>query len=282
MTLSWLTMMMRGDRDAATQYDLRGDPELLRTAAGVPTISFGYWRDVPMESPDALWRASVSAFDLVGEVAEMGAADTAVLDVGCGFGAFARYAVERLRAARLVGLNVSSYQLARCRRMAAEAGLAQRLTFQEGDATRMPFADGTFDRVVSIEAAFHFAPRRSFLGEALRVLKPGGVLALLDLVPLPPCSLRQRLQLGLLCRALQFPMENACTPGGYARVVADCGFQSIELRSIREHVLPPYERWLRRQPLRRLLSVGAIVALSAGSLFSYPLEYICLKAKKAR
>ncbi len=43
-----------------------------------------------------------------------------------------------------------------------------------GDATRLPIADQSIDRVISVEAAFHFRSRRAFFDECFRVLKPGG------------------------------------------------------------------------------------------------------------
>ena len=50
------------------------------------------------------------------------------------------------------------------------------------DATRLGFASGSVDAVVALEAAQHFDTRAAFLGEALRVLRPGGTIALADML----------------------------------------------------------------------------------------------------
>lgn len=278
--LPWMKMMLRGDQDSATQYDLRGDAALLRTASGTPTMNFGYWRDVAVDAPDALWAATEATFRLTGETAGLGPADELVLDAGCGFGTNARYIVEQFDVQRVVGLNVSSYQLERCQGDAARAGLSARLDFRRGSATRMPFPDRTFDKVVSVEAAFHFPPRRRFFEEAFRVLKPGGTLALVDLVAPPPRSALSRAHLALLCRALQIPRDNVYGADEYRRQVRGAGLEVVEARSIREDVLPRYLRWLLRRPIGDLVGVGAGLLLSSGSFFLYPWDYICLAARR--
>lgn len=161
--IRWIQMMMRGDRDSATQYDLRGNVALTRTDAGIPTMNFGYWRDVAPTAKDALWAATQALFQLVGETAALSDRDAMVLDAGCGFGTNARYLAETFGVQRVVGLNVSSLQLAACRQIARGSARAAAINFARGSATCMPFADATFDKVVSVEAAFHFPPAGSFL-----------------------------------------------------------------------------------------------------------------------
>src|SRR5689334_23156708 len=131
----WMKMMWRGDGDAAAQYNLRGEAPVLRTACGWPTMSFGYWRDVSISDPDCLGAATAASFRLVGEAAELGPRDELVLDAGCGFGTNAVYIVERFGVRRVVGLNVSSFQLERCRAHAEGAGLSHRVDFCQGSAT---------------------------------------------------------------------------------------------------------------------------------------------------
>lgn len=99
-----------------------------------------------------------------------------LLDAGCGLGAGTRLMQERCPDGVVVGINVSRRQAA----FARERQPGPRYAVM--DATRMGFRDGCFDRVVSVEAAFHFSPRRAFLREARRVLRPGGALALTDVL----------------------------------------------------------------------------------------------------
>jgi SAM-dependent methyltransferase len=104
-----------------------------------------------------------------------------LLDLGCGFG---RHAFEGFRrGARVVACDLSAAELKEVRATfeamhvygeAPPEGLAAAVN---GDATRLPFADGTFDRIIASEVLEHIPDDMAALTELVRVLRPGGTMA---------------------------------------------------------------------------------------------------------
>ncbi len=92
--------------------------------------------------------------------------------------------------AAVVGLDLTPQMLPLARQLAAERGAAN-VSFAVGDVDDLPFVDGAFDVVTCRIAPHHFAGIGRFLDEAARVLRPGGVVAVVDNV-VPGSRLRGR------------------------------------------------------------------------------------------
>lgn len=116
--------------------------------------------------------------------------DEHLLDLGCGRGAVLLAAARLLPAGRAVGIDLwrpdqTGNSPQATRRNAELEGVAGRVSVQTADMTRLPFADAEFDVVVS-SVAIHNIPSRAgrdaALDEAVRVLRPGGRLVIVDLV----------------------------------------------------------------------------------------------------
>jgi 2-polyprenyl-6-hydroxyphenyl methylase/3-demethylubiquinone-9 3-methyltransferase len=92
-----------------------------------------------------------------------------LLDAGCGTGWFSAQASAR--GARVVSFDIG-------RELLLQAGKKCRTARVQGSALDLPFGEGTFDHVVSSEMIEHTADPRRAVAELLRVVKPGGALAL--------------------------------------------------------------------------------------------------------
>lgn len=113
-----------------------------------------------------------------------------VLDVGCGGGRL----IERLLGAgapRVYGLDHSAAMLRATRRRNTVAYESCRLELREGDAHRVPWPDRSFATVIVANAFFFLERPEDALVDWLRVLRPGGRLAIATHpAPLPSVSLR--------------------------------------------------------------------------------------------
>jgi ubiquinone/menaquinone biosynthesis C-methylase UbiE len=105
--------------------------------------------------------------------------DAEVLDLAGGAGHLSRALASRAR--RFVVLDLTPQQLATGREAVAREGIAN-VEFVEGDAARTAFPDASFDLVMSRFALHHVPDAAAVVREAGRVCRPGGHVALVDMV----------------------------------------------------------------------------------------------------
>ena len=102
------------------------------------------------------------------------------LDAGCGVGLQCIQLAEEVGpAGHVTGLDMMKEMLVYGREMVKNAGLSDRISFREGDITNLPFEDNTFDWAWSVDCV-GYGPwdTKKMLRELMRVLKPGGMLAI--------------------------------------------------------------------------------------------------------
>lgn len=104
-----------------------------------------------------------------------------VLDVATGTGDVALALAHRHPQAAVVGLDPSVGMLEVARRKVAAAGLGERIELVEGDAQAMDFPGASFDACCIAFGIRNVPDRAAALAEMTRVLRPGGVLAVLEL-----------------------------------------------------------------------------------------------------
>ncbi len=162
-----------------------------------------------------------------------------VLDVGCGVGASTQFLTRYYLPAHVHGVNISDAQLEACRRRVPEAH------FHRMAAERLEFPEGTFDTVVSMEAAQHFRGRREFLARAYDVLKPGGELAVADILfYAQPKSFRKILTGQELYRDI----------GEYQALWEACGFRDVTCEDVTRSCVQGFVDYTRVRALRSMVA----------------------------
>jgi ubiquinone/menaquinone biosynthesis C-methylase UbiE len=173
-----------------------------------------------------------------------------LLDVACGMGSQDVYLRRTFGAVEIEAMDVTWQHVARAVQRSRDEGLEAWLRVHHGSATSLPFADATFTHVMSIEGAETDTRRRS--GEALRVLRPGGVLCLADYtVRRTPRSALERAVFGATCRLWHVPRANLWATAEYRRQLVAAGFDEVSLDEVSALTFPGYYREQCRPAFRR-------------------------------
>ncbi len=148
-----------------------------------------------------------------------------VLDLGSGAGFDALLAARQLAGTgRVIGVDMTSAMLTKARRNAAKAGFAN-VEFRLGEIEALPMANASVDLIIS-NCVVNLSPEKPrVFAEAFRALKPGGRLAISDVVATKPLPDDVRAQL---------PLIGACIGG--ATLVTElramlnaAGFQRVDI-----------------------------------------------------
>ncbi len=158
---------------------------------------------------------------------ELGALDDRgleVLDVGAGTGFTTSGIVTRVPGERVTMLDQSPHQLARAQRKPALEAVRKL----RGDAESLPFGDDRFDRYVSAGSIEYWPDPQRAIGEAFRVVRPGGRALVIG-----PLRRTHPLARRLSDAWMLFPAEDE-----YVAWMERAGFEDVE----RRHVAPAWWR----------------------------------------
>ena len=133
------------------------------------------------EAYDAMAHGEVdNAF--VERVLALGAKDGHFLDVGTGPAQIPILLAQRCPDIRITAIDLSKEMLNIAKRHIAAAELAARITLEHVDAKALPYPDNTFDGLISNSIVHHIHDSLRALQEMSRVVKPGGLVLIRDLV----------------------------------------------------------------------------------------------------
>lgn len=182
-----------------------------------------------------------------------------VLDVGSGVGHWARTILALLPDGAVIeGVEPEAVWVEEAAKKAEALGQSHRMRFRRGAAEALPFADNSFDLVTCQTVLIHVRERRSALLEMIRVLKPGGLLAvaepdnlsgavLLDAEALafePVDSILERVRFELVCERGKdaLGLGNNSAGGLLPGLFVELGLRdvSVFLNDKASPVLPPY------------------------------------------
>lgn len=140
----------------------------------------------PPMSPDAL--APVDEFHIGGRRATEPfvkalniSSDSQVVDLGCGLGGPARYVAKQM-GAQVTGIDLTPEFVETGRVLTEWTDLSDRVHLMEGSVLEMPLDSGSMDAAYMIHVGMNIADKAGIAREASRVLRPGSVFAIYDVM----------------------------------------------------------------------------------------------------
>jgi demethylmenaquinone methyltransferase/2-methoxy-6-polyprenyl-1,4-benzoquinol methylase len=106
-----------------------------------------------------------------------------VLDIATGTGDLAIKLAKEIDDSHITGIDLSEGMINVGKTKVEQAGLSNRITLATADALQMPFADNSFDAITVAYGVRNFEHLDKGYAEMLRVLRPGGMLCVLELTP---------------------------------------------------------------------------------------------------
>jgi len=196
-------------------------------------LNCGYWKTARNYEDAGTEMARLVAKE--GNITE----SSSILDVGCGF------AEQDILWATEFGCKISGIDLTPLHVQVAQkriklAHLDHLVSVYFGNATLLRHQqNSSYTHVIALECAFHFNTREKFLKEAFRVLSPGGILVLTDLLPKPGRDYSAFVQrLGRWYTSI--PGENMYDIHVYKKILENIGFGKITILDISDDVFPGF------------------------------------------
>jgi len=209
-----------------------------------------------------------------------------LLDIGCGLGGAARYFAHE-HGCQVTGIDLSGEYVAVANALAARVGLGERVSCQQGSVLALPFAAGSFDGAYMLHVGMNIEDKTSLFSEVRRVLTPGGVFGIYDVMRLAAGDLHYPVPW-----TSSAEVSFVADAESYRRLLVAAGFEVLKERNRRDFALEVFAQMKARgaagapAPLGLHIVMGASAGQKVKNMMGditagliAPTEMICRSAK---
>lgn len=166
----------------ARHYDIAGLEQRILAALADTGVDIAHLRAGDLEAVDEFHIGGIAATkELLGQMGLKPGAR--LLDIGSGVGGPARFAANDA-GADVTGIDLTQSYVDIATSLSKRTGMADKTHFVQGSALDMPFADASFDAAMILHVGMNLPDKKKLMSEAARVLRPGGVFAVYDVMRL--------------------------------------------------------------------------------------------------
>lgn len=238
--------------------------------------------------------APVDEFHIGGRVATVAFAEQfgprpgmRLLDIGCGLGGAARYFAAE-HGCQVSGIDLSAEFATVANALAARVGLSDRVHCRQGSALALPFPEGSFDGAYMLHLGMNIEDKERLFSEVSRVLTPGGVFGIYDVMRLAAGGLRYPVPW-----TSSAEVDFVADVESYRRLLVAAGFEVVKQRSRRDFALEAFAQMSARgaaapPSLGLHLVMGANAGLKVKNMMGdieagliAPIELICSNANRS-
>jgi len=208
-------------------------------------INFGYWENIlpkkgkvtieeRIQSSEALYMQIINMLNI--------SENDIVVELGCGCGYGCAKMMETYSPKRLIGIDITPEQVEISHQIHHEAfEQYPNLSFIIASAERTTLPSSSIDKIYSVEAIHHFQSIPNFAKEALRILKPGGIIVFTTFFATSQQSFES------LCETIPWVAKGIDNPipiGDVENAFKQNGFRNIQIKSIGNKVFGGYAIWV--------------------------------------
>jgi len=168
-----------------------------------------------------------------------------ILDVGCGIGGASRYFASE-RGCRVTGIDLTEDYVRTAESLARRVGLAEHISYRQASALDLPFEPGTFDGAYMMHVGMNIENKPALFAEVRRVLKPGALFAIFDIMRAGPGELRYPLHWAAVPET-----SFVVSPADYRAAAQAAGFAIVKERDRGD-----YARAFFREVAKRTAEAG--------------------------